>query len=106
MTRQRPVKIGLWVPCRKTRRAHFSALIPLAAGTDFHYGDIINLSTHMAKKKKICAETRLLFISPLAHAAASRHRNLVTFCGGKLWTETAVIVIYSIFGEAGEAEGV
>lgn len=48
--KQRAVKTELSVPRRKMLRAHFWALIPLVAGTDFHYGDIISLSTHMAKK--------------------------------------------------------
>lgn len=96
ITRQRAVKTELSVPRSKMLRAHFSALIPLEARTDFHYRDIISLSTHMAKK--ICAVTRFLFISPLTHTATSLHLNLVTFCGGRLWNVTAVFVMYCIFG--------
>lgn len=92
--RQQAVKTELSAPCRKMLRAHFWALIPLAAGTDFHYRDIISLSTHMAKE--ICAETRFLFISPQTHTATRSVSTLSRFCGGKLnWT--AVILTYCIF---------
>lgn len=93
--RQPAVKTELSAPCRKMLRVHFSALIPLAAGTDFHYRDIISLSTHMAKE--ICAETRFLFISPQTHTASLLHLNLVTFLWRQTVNSTAVILIYCIF---------
>lgn len=48
--RRRFVKTELLIPCRKMLRARFSSLILLEDGTDFHYRDIISLSTRMARK--------------------------------------------------------
>lgn len=50
------------------------------------------------KRRKIWAETRFLFISPLSHTSTSLHLNFLPFCGGDHCAETALILIYCVFG--------